>query len=44
MTPPDSDADADKGYQTQPGYAPYCDGKRDGNVQCSEADQQCNEQ
>ena len=42
MIPPDSDADADKGYQAQPGYAPYCDSKRYGNIQCSEADQQGN--
>ena len=42
MTPPDGDADADKGYQTQSGYAPYGNGKRDGNVQCSETGQQGN--
>jgi hypothetical protein len=32
MTPPDSDADAYKCYQAQSGYAPYGNGKRNGNV------------
>ena len=43
VIPPDGGTDCDKGKEAQPGNAPYGYGKWNGDVECSESGEECQE-
>ena len=44
VIPPDCDSDCDKGKEAQSGNTPYGYCQRDGDVECSESDEECQKQ
>ena len=44
VIPPDCGTDCNKGKEAQSGYAPNAYRKRDGDVECSESGEECQEQ